>query len=217
MSCRGMNKETEVKKIRFITSFCSNIPDLYGVVRGDDALISRLVIIEMNENTNKPAFYKFTHELYDPSTPEFKYSFDQWLLNDFEIPTDFCPCRYYGKEKYEFIRNAKTVRRNSAEQWFSYMIEQKDESFSELKFKKIPRMSACCSTINRNYKEYVNGKEKTYSDDNVLKFLETLGFKQYKRMGLRYIGIETEKFNAICETYGDNIPEMNPDEDYEAV
>jgi hypothetical protein len=212
MSCRGMNKEAEERQLNLIASFCCNIPDLYGVVRADDALISRLVIIEMLECCDKQAFHRFTQK-YDPSTPSFKYSLDQWLLKDFVIPEDFRPCRYYSSEKYEFVKQAKQSKSNSLEQWLSHLLTDCESMFQSQTFKQVPYRTINQSTANRLYKDYMSGKNQVFSEQNVIQLLIEQGFEQCKIHGTRLLRISTQKFDELRDKYDDGIPELIPDDD----
>jgi hypothetical protein len=215
MSCRGMQKEAKVKPIDFITSFASNQPDLYGVVRAEPAVLSRLCIIEFHECKDHDALYRWTHDKFNPETPEFRYSFDQWLLNGFVIPSDFSLDRYQSQEKDEFIARSKQTKRNSIEQWLTSEFEvPNDENYGSFKnktFKKVEYATILESTANQSYRDFMRGRDKIFGEDGLIKTLLALGFEQYKYSGTRYLRMERTKFDALREQYNDHIQEIAPD------
>jgi hypothetical protein len=177
-----VTKEAEERPTEFITSFRCNVPDLYGVVRGDDALISRLVIIEMLECAGKLELQRFAQKC-DPSTAVFKYSLDQWLLNVFVAPDEYTPCRYYSTEKYEFIKYAKQTKSNSVERCLGYVLTEQQDMFECQSFKEIQYRTIQQSTVNRSYKVHMSGRTQIYGDQNTIQALIDQGFEQCKIQG----------------------------------
>jgi hypothetical protein len=214
MSFRGMQKEAKMKDIRFIASFASNEADLYGIVRADPAVLSRLCIIEFKERLDTEEFYQWTHEEFNPETPEFKYSMDQWLLNEFVIPEWFSLDRYKSPEKDAFIARSRQVKRNSVEQWLTSEFEDTnefDQIFQRKTFKNIGYTVVIEAVANRHYKDFMRGRDKPFGEDGLVKSLIAQGFEQYKYSGVRYLRIQTSKFDALKTRYSDHLPELEPD------
>lgn len=116
-SARGMYKEVKSSRNWAIFGMNTNQKDLYGLARGDKALIDRLVILNFKDNVYS------TEELDQKcrgfiSNSNFAYSLYHYLANVREIRKGFSPVRYYGKDKYDFLRGATAENKNSVEDWF---------------------------------------------------------------------------------------------------
>jgi hypothetical protein len=217
MNFRGIQKEAVEKPFDFITSFTTNTPDLYGIIRSinpDIPLLSRIAIIEMLECKDQQELYEWTHNQFNPETQEFKYSFYKWLREEFIIPDDFTPNRYESKlhpEKVEFMNESKELKRSSIEQWFSGVIED-ERTFEDATFSKIQYKTVLQSKINSSYKEYMSGSNKVCCEDNVIKFVVGLGFEEYRNRTGRYLRIKLPEFEKLVAKYRDTTPELEEDE-----
>ena len=101
-SCRRMFKETYQSKYRCIVSMNTNSKDLYGLIRADEATLSRLVVLKFKP---KPSEDYWKNALpVDPLTPEFAYSFYYYLKHEYPVPEDWNPLRYYGKDKDDLVK-----------------------------------------------------------------------------------------------------------------
>ena len=104
-SCRRMFKETYQGTYKCIVSMNTNSRDLYGLIRSDDATLSRLVILKFKP---KPTAQYWDGALpVDPLTDEFAYSLYRYLKEELPVPDDWNPLRYWGKDRDEIVQVLK--------------------------------------------------------------------------------------------------------------
>ena len=121
-SARAMYRESESIKNKAICGMNTNQADLYGLIRGDEALVSRLVIIEFKPKT-PDLDWEAAKKKYIRN-PLFTPSLYRYLLEDLEIPEDFSPSRYRSPEKDAFIKRAKKNSKTNIEEWVETLADE---------------------------------------------------------------------------------------------
>jgi hypothetical protein len=204
-----MYRETEDKRHWAILGMNTNKPDLYGMLRGDEALLSRFVIIHF-----KPIPTSFDWQIHVNKylkDPCFGYSLKKYLEEDYEIPEDFTIDRCYGGDKKEFITNALKEHRTSADEWFDRL------EFQERTVKKIPYKYILKNEIKSSYDTVVKGNNKTHNTQSLLTFLTDLGFVQINtkidKKTEVILRIETEKYDKLMEERRGDMPCEDFDDD----
>lgn len=213
-SSRGMYKEVKSARNWAIFGMNTNQKDLYGLARGDKALIDRLVILNFKDNVY-PA-----EELNEKcrgfiSNPNFAYSLYHYLSSVREIRHGFSPVRYYGQDKYDFIRGATAENKNSVEDWFvecheglNHERKNKDGSIDIVIFEKV---------ANESYKTWRSYHKDRQCIQYIKATMEKLGFKRTtttinKVKGVPIYRIEKTKYdeimNKLIPTVDDDGEEM---------
>ena len=101
-SCRRMFKETYQSTYKCIVSMNTNSKDLYGLIRADDATLSRLVILRFKPKPSED-YWKDALPV-DPFTPEFAWSLYKYLSTEYPVPDDWNPLRYWSKDRDDLIQ-----------------------------------------------------------------------------------------------------------------
>jgi hypothetical protein len=99
----------EGEQHRAIFGFNTNQEDLYGLIRADDATISRLVILHFRPLAEDFDWKEIKRDLLlmtDAHGIDIGYTLYTDLMNR-EIPHNWSPCRYYGDDKFELINTLK--------------------------------------------------------------------------------------------------------------
>jgi hypothetical protein len=124
ITCKGKGQVNAANHT--IMGVNSNDKTIYGITRGDAALLSRMVFIELTPiGADYERFYAWSQNEYNPSTTDFKRSMYQWLRDEFEPPADYTPNRYIDHpEKDDYIKSANMTRKNSVESW---MVDAADQ------------------------------------------------------------------------------------------
>lgn len=218
-SSRGMYKEVKSARNWAIFGMNTNQKDLYGLARGDKALIDRLVILNFKDNVY-PA-----EELNEKcrgfiSNSNFAYSLYHYLANVREIRNGFSPVRYYGKDKYDFIRGATSENKNSVEDW---LVECCDGLKHERKNKDT---SIDIVILEKQANESYNTWRSYHKDRQCIQYIKTtmekLGFKRTtttinKVKGVPIYRIEKTKYDEIMSKLNpeleDDGEEMNFDDE----
>ena len=181
-SSRGMYQTTKAVENTAIVGMNSNDPTLFGLIRADEATISRLVIIEFKER-DFPILKWEEYKQRFYGNPAFSYSLYHYLKNDIEIPADFCVSRYISPEKEEFIKAARGQARNSVELWIETVVDDYARGSSKLAFKKHFRIGDYvymqASNADTAYRQYVEANRPKYpvQRDGLKNALISLGFE----------------------------------------
>jgi hypothetical protein len=180
----------------------SNDKTIYGITRGDKALLSRMVFIELLSIKNYEEFYQWSQNEYNPSTPEFKRAMYLWLRDEFQAPSDYTPNRYIDHpEKDEYIKSANMTKKNSVEMWMSNAYSM----FTQYKMGGITYKKEVISVL---YEDYKNSKPNgLFTLDNFTKQLIQMGFEQKLTHNRKILRIETQAFNELYKTLNEGIEE----------
>ena len=208
-SSRGMYKETESARNQAIVGFNTNQNELYGLVRADQATLSRLVIIEFKPKPKDLNWDEIKDKFINQK--DFAYSLYKYLLEDFEIPKTFNTCRYVSIDKDEFISKACHKSKNNVESWLEEANEEY-ELFEKRKWRNVEYYWCKISKAVDSYKQYCKDNIDKYSfkKDNFISQLTQMGFEEKKVDGIRLIRIESNKFEELIKT---DIEEIEPPDD----
>jgi hypothetical protein len=206
-----------------IIDFATNQEDLYGMIRADEALLSRLVILHFRDITgNKQTFWETAKkELFGGnSETDIGFTLYKDLKENYEIYKGFSTCRYYGDDKLTLLSELRDKNKNSIDSWFQelsmrsetyeedtmgILVEKKNRQKEE--FIAIQR-----SSIGKSYADYMrkNPRGTAFKVDNVLKFLEEKGFTLVKAQGTYFYQIKKEEFEKLRK--GEEIEEADWEE-----
>ena len=218
-SSRAMYQTTKAVEHTAIVGMNSNDPTLFGLIRADEATLSRLVIIEFKERDFPEARWNdYKDQFY--GNPDFAYSLYYYLKNDIEIPEDFHVNRYRSQEKDEFIQNARQRSRNSVELWVESLVDDYVNGISSIAFKKHFRVGDYIymnvTKVNDSYRSYVdrNKPRLPVQRDGLKNALEALGFKYNRaiKVSSHTIGaylIEESEFIKLSQSAA-----VEPDPDF---
>ena len=116
LSVRPLYGNTKVIDNLAIYGMNTNSNDLYGLINADTPVINRLVITEFKQTYSKEELDKLTRPFrYNTS---FAYSLWYYLMYEHQISPNYSSNRYFGEEKYEFIRKQRASVGNSVIEWF---------------------------------------------------------------------------------------------------
>jgi len=197
-SARGMYSETKTARNWAIYGMNTNKKDLYDLIRADDATVSRLVILNFKDNLNGEIYKR---DVMDNkckefiNNPAFAYSLYHYLAEVREIRQGFNPCRYYGKDKYDFINAAQGENRNSVEDWLV-------ESYEELKRKNKTYIYIIEKFANDSYNKWKESHKDRLYLQYIKDTMEKLGFKRTtttinKVKGVPIYKMDETEFNAL--------------------
>ena len=224
-SSRGMYKEVKSARNWAIFGMNTNQRDLYGLSRGDPALLSRLVILDFKDNDRENDQQKrneFDEKCKSFITnPNFAYSLYHYLSDEHEreIRKGFSPVRYYGKDKDDFLKNCRFENKNSVEDWFSEKCS--DNTFCRINEKKayvyIKEKEA-----NKSYNNWKENHKQRLCADSIKPTFEKLGFTYTSttingEKGVRIFKMDKDKFDEVVkrlvgiEDDGEEIDECDKD------
>jgi hypothetical protein len=171
---RGMYKESIAANMNLIINMNTNVPDLYGLVRGDSALIQRLVILNYKPIGDKRDWLHERAE-YFMKNPNFAYSLYHYLSVVHEIPQSFSSCRYFGQDKFDFIAKAQMDNKNVVEEW----LKEYNIQFSERKIrgKYVSCMYMTQGQANDSYREYYKQQNNQFAPKKINETMINLGFE----------------------------------------
>ena len=175
-SIRGMYKESVAAKMNLIIHMNTNVRDLYGLVRGDNALIERLVILSFKKVENRNELHERAR--YFMTHPDFAHSLYHYLAFTHEISEKFTPVRYYGQDKFDFIKRAQVCHKNMVEDW---IVENSDE-FTEKKFRGHDNSHKFMfqNTANESYRNYFRQQNSPVGPKKINQTMTDLGFEMIK-------------------------------------
>jgi hypothetical protein len=187
----------------------SNDKTIYGITRGDKALLSRMVFIELlSIKDSYEQFYLWSQNEYNPSTPEFKRSMYLWLRDEFQAPADYTPNRYIDHaEKDEYVTSANMTKKNSVEMWMSNAYDQ----FTQYKMSGTTYKKA---VTNELYEAYKNSKpHSVFTIDSFTKQMISMGFEQKLTHNRKVLRIEAKAFDELYKVLNDGIEIDDCEED----
>jgi hypothetical protein len=209
-SSRAMYKTTEDKRHWAIVGMNTTKSDLYGMIRGDEALRSRLVILDFKPKTPDVDWSDVVRKFI--GNPDFGYSLKRYLTDDYVIPKDFSTNRYYGADKDEFMRRALSENRTTLDDWFEALEEQHQDHCGLLRtttFNGVAHVYMSLNDIYADYEKSVKNGVK-FGKAKVLKYLTDKGFVEINTRisgrGLRIYRMETTRWQAIVEQICGGVP-----------
>ena len=204
ISVRGMQKQTRSARNWAIMGMNTNSKDLYGLVRGDEALIERLVILHFKDDVDRK--YIDTTCATFANDPCFAYSLWYYLMYEHPISDGFSPVRYHGKEKREFIQRAKVEAGNSVIDW---LLESHDEVFAQRQtIKGINYRVARERDVNSSYDYYkrshpnqkcIQRPKDTLMQYNFLFVKTTVKTNDRIEKGVPMCRITEDNYNSLIE------------------
>lgn len=219
-SVRGIQKQSRETPHAALFGMNTNHKELMGVgLTKSKADEDRLVIIEFKPISNLHPDRATAQAMFEEQVgkfidqPNFAYSFYRYLKEEMVIPEDFNQRRYYGKEKYEYIKKLKEIRRTSVETWLEWLAIRLEEGRAGLrqnKFKKTGEQIQVWQEPDWWWKSYSAYCEENtirgrFGIDQLRERMKELGFIQDKSNGLRrrYISLDAFK-NFILEDEEDD-------------
>jgi len=221
----GEKKNIDVKagEHRAIVGFNTNQEDLYGLIRADEATISRLVILYFKPKPADLNWDEFKTEIKlndkintEQDAYDLGYSMYHYLKYEYEIPNDFNPCRYYKQEKYDIIKQLQKTNKNSIDSWLNELRYQDDEDYDVpqeyrlLVRKSIRKVEFTCikntkRDINASYSYFIkeNKTNNCFKVDSIISYLQEKGFVAIKSNGIQWLRLETEKFKQLVDDDSD--------------
>ena len=190
----------------------TNSKDLYGLVNGDKALLERLVILNFNSKVDK-SITKRTIKHFMDNQDELAYSLWYYLMKEHQIQATYTISRYDGKEKYDFIKQAKVNTNNSVHEWlkrYGTDVFGKHSTVNGTRY-----AYAREKDVNDSYNSYKQGRPmclKSAKDTLVelgFQYVKTsFNIKGNKVTGVRVYRIVDKEFDKIMEDLnGDDIEE----------
>jgi hypothetical protein len=98
------------EKHNAILGFNTNQPDLYGVIRGDEALISRLALLHFKPKPDNLDWDEVKKDLLvndDTNLNNIGFTLYTDLKNNYKIPDRFKTSRYYSEDKNKLIEQLR--------------------------------------------------------------------------------------------------------------
>jgi hypothetical protein len=194
------------------------------MIRADEALISRLVILHFRDIPgNKQAFWEKTKKELFGENSEIDIGFTLYtdLKDNYEIYKGFSTCRYYGDDKVSLLAELRDKNKNSIDSWFqelSFAADTYEDDFQGILLNKKNKMkeefvAIQRSKISKSYSEYMrkNPRGTAFKTENVLRFLEEKGFTVVKSGGTYFYQIRKEEFEKLRK--GEEIEEADWDDE----
>ena len=150
---RRMYKESENAEIRAIVSLNTNSNDLYGLIRADDAVISRLCILSFKPAPTNDEWEQFKKEIgldermpnYQQSKLAFAAAFYHYLRYTYKNPylpnmESYSPVRYRGKDKETIIKELLENSERLPIRFIKRLITEDDEPRQPTDLQKLKKM-----------------------------------------------------------------------------
>lgn len=210
--------DTQASEHHAIVGFNTNQKDLYGLIRADEATISRLVILYFKPKDDLLNWDQFKSEigLNDKTCTEqdafnLGYSMYNYLKNVYDIRHGFSPCRYYEQEKFDLITKLRNENKNSIDSWLNELRYIDDEEapyeFKLLERKMIRGIEYTCikntkRDLNNSYSKFIRdtNSNNAFKIDTVIQTLIDKGFTNIKSNGIYWLRMSFEKFEKMRET-----------------
>jgi hypothetical protein len=239
MTTRNASGEKKFKDVEgtinnAIIGLNTNKEDLYGLIRGDEALVTRLVIL-MFKDKGDINWDQFKTDIglndkihTDQDRYNLGYTMYTYLKTKYDIKPNFNPCRYYDKEKYEIINELQKKCNNSIEKWIRELTydNDPDESIPAqyrilLRKSIYKEMFTCIKLVKRDIlKSYTHflSENKSLGAFGIDKVIETLiskGFAEVKSGGIYWLRMKTKDYEKMAIKVEDQIEEVVFDDDDE--
>jgi hypothetical protein len=221
-SDRRLYKGTTKGEHHAIIGLNTNQPDLYGLIRGDSALIERLVILHFKPNDADTNWEQIRKELRldnREAEKDIAYSLYTYLRDEYQIKKNFSTSRYYEQEKFDLITKLRGSNKNSIGAWFSdfrnWTVEEADRSvFSCASWNGVNYVHFKKLEVFNNYREHArnNMSSTIFKQDSVYKYLISKGFEEKKIRGNIIMRITLKQFQELI-SQEDDIEEVGEGED----
>jgi hypothetical protein len=214
-----MYRETEEKRHWALFGMNTNKSDLYGMIRGDEALISRLVIIQFKPADDldwggvgsKP---KLSDKYM--KNPNFGYSFKRYLETEYVMPADYSPNRYYLQDKQDFINEALQQNKTTIDEWIE-LISENATILHNARFQKVDYRYLIKNECYKHYELNTRSGADKFKPQNFFKALVDKGFEEknttINSKKVVILRIETTKWEQLIATDAADFEEMDPDSD----
>lgn len=228
--------DTQASEHHAIVGFNTNQKDLYGLIRADDATISRLVILFFKPKDDSFDWEEFKTSIgiNDKTCTEqdrinLGYSMYVYLKTKYNISNKFNPCRYYEQEKYDLINQLRSSNKNSIDSWINELkyVNDKDNDTGVIPYeyfilerKKIRGIEYTCikntkRDINASYTKFIKetNVNNCFKVDSVIQALIDKGFKEVKSNGYPWLRIESQLFDKLRSNDNSDIEEVAFDDE----
>ena len=212
---RRMYHEAESGEIQAIVSLNTNSNDLYGLIRADNATISRLCILDFKPAPTAQEWEEFKNSVglndaadnYKQTRNEFAAAFYHYLRYSYKIVDGFQSVRYEGKDKYDII---DTLRKNSERLPARFI---KNESFNDslrrMKDKNLGVvMFVSSADLSQSWGWYIQGlpmnEKGKYTIQSVIDELRRLGWSNKKTNTFRGYAISEARYTQWRESLAKN-------------
>ena len=236
-SVRMMYSDTTTGEYKCIVSLNTNSEDLYGLIRADDATIQRLVILHFKPAVCDAEANAFAQEFgLDEAADDYQdrknllaASLYHYLRYTLKLPTDYRAKRYYGKDKYEIIRqlrensNRVPMRfiRTLALSPYKHSASTGGQILQQRKCDGVPHVFASLGDLEKAFSAYLSthatAKERSmYSVTSVVEELtRTLGWTSKRYNHNTLLGYQTpeSEFMEWSKSNADAAPDDESDED----
>ena len=235
---RRLYHEAETDEIRAICSLNTNSNDLYGLIRADNAVISRLVILNFKPKLTNQEWDEFKDSVglndrdvnYKANCQKFAAAFYHYLRYTYEIPDGFNTVRYSGSDKDKIINDLRISSERLSMKFIKQLsiVGDTDDDDDDMdicrKYKQrgsdvvgvFISQSDLCDRW-RNYTSTLSQNERgRYTIQSVIDDLKRLGWSYKRSHSVNGYCITLEQFNewkqsiiANEEEMGDDIEWMN--------
>ena len=199
---RRMYRESESAEIRAIVSLNTNSNDLYGLVRADDAVISRLCILSFKPAPTNTEWERFKREIgLDERMPDYhktklefaaalyhylKYTYKNPYLPNMEA---YSPVRYNGTDKDMIIKELLQNSERLSNRFIKRLTIADDPNYQKTDIRILKKMKdrklgvvvfVSTSSIERYWSEFINDLTITergkYTSQSVIEEIIRLGW-----------------------------------------
>ena len=206
-SIRKMYRDAYAGTNNAIIGLNTNKKDLYGLLYGDEALLSRLVILDFDEpltpdewSAHKKSFgLDETNPNYAANKRKLAASLWHYLRYEYEIVERFNPCRYFEPEKTAlinrlrqsagrapelFVNSLEKKGASSSSEGYNYyevfeFLRDKRYKATDMSHVKVVAYVSDLETAWRAFMQDKKGAQANYSfDKSVVPILERIGFEK---------------------------------------
>jgi hypothetical protein len=167
----------------------TNKSDLYGMIRGDEALISRVVVLRFRPRGALD--WDAVRAKFLNLDATFGYSLKHYLETEYDIEANapkFSVSRYYEQDKYDFINEALGNNKTTVDEWldvlhtaadcssaaehgFAVQSILRDATFKGVAFKYVVK-----NECYKHYEQNTRAGADKYKSQNFYKILADKGF-----------------------------------------
>jgi hypothetical protein len=216
-------KDTEGGENHAIFGLNTNSPDLCGLIRADEPVIDRLVILQFLAKPADLDWAQVKQELqldhaHEASIGATMY---RYLRDDYAIAHNFTPDRYYRPDKYAILKALRSRSQTSIEAWFAAIGAINDDNvdcvhqvLQPATWSKVAYVYTSKKRIADSYDAYTkaNPRQASFKIDKVYEFMSTQGFEDKAVGGTHIKRITAEAFDKLVRAKIDATEGGEPDD-----
>jgi hypothetical protein len=195
-----------------ILSFNTNQGDLYGLIRSDEALLSRLVVVEFKERGDLDWTAAKKELGIEGDLAPLAAALFYYLATDgpegYQIVSNFSPDRYYSAEKDALLDRLRNTASTPLDTWFAELgLIQKDDFdiatdsrvLRVRKWKDVSYVYANRSDVSRSFTKFAQSQPNRigFKLNSAYRLLESKGFRLVKTNGSFIYRITEDEFNKM--------------------